>query len=373
MGQLFILNKDNTLRAISHQKLFDKYLYTNTLAENELLIKLLFKNDSLHNKSTFDYDESYRTFFDNFWHRMSNKVCEIQLDVEDFKVICELPEKGALDFVLYGERAYLGNRDGLFECQLGFNDDRVSLASKGFNRVFDSKTIGLNPRIGNILVSARDGLFLGAIVSREDRTNVNKDPIDESSLRTGWAQYNFVNYKSSTDASFFVNKVEEQKETIGINFSVDDGSNRNMKITEIGSEKRSLTKTIEHAAPKDDVIYTFNSLGNSFAITRKGNVLFSRFKDDLSDRETLSEFKPFRGISFDLDDLGFPLSGHVVQMGTVVEFFDKVFLIRYGVIEQISNFECRQVRTFPSSKWFKNIALTISEDCFEIHTVHPYL
>jgi len=83
---------------------------------------------------------------------------------------------------------------------------------------------------------------------------------------------------------------------------------------------------------------------------------------------------PLKDLKFDISNLGHPLSAHALNTGgTLYEFFEQVIMLKKGKMEVIPNSECRQIRTFASSKWFKNILMTLAEEALEIHSVHPYL
>lgn len=374
MGKLFILSEDRRLKVITHQRLFQKYLAGNQLQHGNFLHQALFSNELFPSRQDYFKDTNYKNNLDNFWRSASQQSTEIEIDQADLTTICHLPEQEALDFVIYAQRAFVGNRSGLFECQLSVDGDTVSAGNNQFTRVLDSKTINLNPRVGRLLVSTKDdGLFAGAITTPTERTVIPDRAIESRSLRTGWANYNFVNYTSSTEADYFVNKTEEDKSPEGANFKVDDGGSKSLKITEMGSAKKSISDAIENATKKDKIIYAFNSLNFSFGITKSGSILHSKFREEIKSNESaLTEFQEFKDLSFDIEKLGHPLSGHTVAGGTLLEFYDKVMLMKGGKIQEVSDMQCTQIRTFASSKWFKNIALTVSEEYFEIHSIHPF-
>ncbi|WP_294187579.1 hypothetical protein [uncultured Sphingobacterium sp.] len=365
MGKLFVLTEDKQLKFIDNDKIFKEYLQNGNALINHWLKKIFFNNDTLPNYQDFRNEANGANEFNSFWGMMENQKIEFHIKDDHLTFICDIPENESLDFIIYAERAYLANRDGLFECRLNINGENVTSTPDGFQRVFDSKSIYLNPRAGKVLVSTKsDGLFAGSIENQNDNLNINENHLSPNSIRASWAEYNFVNYKSSTEGDFFLNETEEIA-IDGINFTVDDGSSQNRKIKEIGKEQISLSDMFTTRTKREKLIFSFNSLSNSFNISETGHIYYNKLDKN-------APINILTGITLDLKRLGYPLSAHTVARGTIYEFFNQVTLVRNGIIETVSEIECKQIRTFASSKWFKNTIMALSEEYLEIHSIHPY-
>ncbi len=373
MGKLFILTEDRHLKMITHKQIFQKYLYSTDVEKNAFLDKVLFNNDQLYSQYTMRNKRDLREDFNSLWKKSSDKFFEFEINTDDFITICKLPDKEALDFIIYSERAFIGNRDGLYECKMIIEGDKVTAINRKFNKIFDSKSININPRVGRLLVSTKeDGLFAGSM-SYSGGVHIEEKPIESQSVRTGWANYDFINYKSSTEANFFINKTEEDNTTEARNFSIEDGSNSNRKITTIGVEQRNLTQKIQNAVADQHIIYSFNSLTKSFVVTEDGKIYHSNLQDDERNGFEYKGYTALKAVNFNINKLGYPLSAYTIGAGgTLYEFFDNVILVKNGYSQQISDIECKQIKTFPSSKWFKNIAMMISESYLEIHSIYPF-
>lgn len=364
MGKLFILTEDRQLKFINNDKFYKKYLQNGNSLINHWLEKVLFSNESLPSYKDFKSNTDDVKTFNCFWEVGSDKKFEFQIEEDDLTFICKLPENESLDFIIYAERAYLANRDGLFECQLSIDGENVLVLSDGFQRVFDSKSINLNPRAGKVLVSTKsDGLFVGSIEDRNELIRITENQIASSSLRTGWAEYNFVNYDSTIGGNFFKNETEEYTNE-ALNFNIEDGSRQNKKIKEIGTEQISLSDMFSNRKNNEKIIFSFNSLTNSFNISESGTILINSFGNN-------DNYRVLNKVKFDLANLGYPLSAYTVPNGTVYEFFEKVILVRNGHMNTISEIECKQIRTFASSKWYQNIIMALSDDFLEIHSIPP--
>lgn len=372
MGKLFVLTESRLLKTIDNQDFFQRYLQTNDSYENSMLQKVFFSNDQLLQQEQYAKDYEYSNRFDLFWNKYSNKKFEIQIEDEHLSLVCELPQLEALDFVIYAQRAYLANRDGMFECKMSIDGNRVQNVG-GFQRVFDAKSININPRAGHLLVSTKsDGLFSASLSGFESQLRIGDTPIEASSVRTGWVNYDFVNYRNHTQAEFISNDVEDDKSGETNWFKIEDNSYNDKKITKIAAKKEDISADIAGSSRDSEVIFSFNSLSKSFAVTNDGKIHYSSFMRNSNDNRRLNKFLSFRNIKFDIQKLGRPLSAHTVSGGTVYEFFDQVILLKNGKFELLSNFECSQVRTFASSKWFQNITLTLGETCLEVHSIFPY-
>jgi hypothetical protein len=158
-----------------------------------------------------------------------------------------------------------------------------------------------------------------------------------------------------------------------LTFRADDGGFQNRKISQVAIETKSWTQQISRGGGNHTPIFAFNSLTVSFILTQNGHVFFSMIGKDNGKTGELTGYRPLGDIAFDVKKLGSPLSAHTVGGGTVYEFFNEVFLVKSGHIQSFGEVECKQIRTFASSKWYKNVVMTMTEGFCDIHSVHPYL
>lgn len=372
MGKLFLLTSDGNLKYISQALLYQKYIGVNEVSEMLLLNQVLFSNEQLKSWEEYKPNNQFYRKFNSFWERYTDKRFEFEIEDADLTLICVLPEGGVLDFVIYAQRAFLANRKGLYECQLNIDGNTVEAIS-GFQRVFDAKSININPRVGTLLISTNsDGLFSGGIFSLKDQLQIGKNAIEKNSVRTGWAAYNFINYENQINANFFFNETVIEQSDESTTFKNDDGGYQNRKISQLAIDRKSLSQDISYGAKNKKVVFAFNSLAKSFLVTEEGSIYYSEL-DTNGHNGILAGYRQLRYINLNVSKLGIPLSAHTVGGGTVYEFFSEVYLVKTGIVQSLGEVECKQIRTFASSKWYKNIVMTVTDNFCDIHSIHPYV
>lgn len=366
MGRLFVITEDRRFAYITQGQLFDKYIKRFKNTENALLKSILFDNKTLARPDEYEQNPNYQVFFTKCWKQFSTEKFEFQIAENDLIFLCSAPEKEPLDFVMYGRRAVLANRDGIHECILDI-EIGVTRLVKPFEKVFDSKTIALNPRIGEILVSTtHDGLFRASLWDINRNIRVEETPIQKTSIKTAWAKYNFVNYIDSTESKLFINETTKDVDSVlSKSIKDDDGASEMIKVSSFAKSEVKLNQFLPDAV-KDEIIFSYNSLTYYFFITRDGSIRYAPLGDSIEGGIQSLEIK------IDTEALGKPLSAIPMTGGTVYEFFEKILFIKNNKSIDISDVESKQVKTFGSSIRYKNILSILTEKHLEIHSIFPY-
>lgn len=359
MNQLFLITSDNVLKVISFTLLFDKYLRTNDDLNNKALQSFFIDNKSLVNEAPL---------FQNVWKYYETNEIEIKINEDDLKTVVNLGRLTILDFIVYGKKGLFACREGIFEIDLNFIIDtsRIYSYESKLTKIFDSKTIKITPRIGEVLVNTnRDGLFR-ASYWHGNHLKVYDKPIITDSLRSSWLKTDVINYETDYKFEIIQNEMDETKFISNLNFSYDDGI-KTSKIKEFGVNKIRFDEKINSFFDFDNLVYSFNSLSYLFSIYKNGKMVAL----SLSDRKYSNQ--PFE-ISQDLNIelLGQPLSSHLVAKGSAIEFFNSVFCIKDNKMFKIHDGESLQIKSYSNSKNFQNLISIVSEDRISISCITPY-
>lgn len=364
-GQIVFLPLSRIIR-----KLIDEY----PIFEN--LIRVSFqRNDYLNNNQAevfFGIGEMKKSFI-NLWQKASEDVdFKIVLDENDYKVIDEVPTMPVLDLKLYAMRFYIGSVEGLYEINLN-SDDRYNLEPTKPQKRFDAKVTCLNAKSGEIIISSNsNGLFHGSFLNTSNKLKVIEKSVSKKSIRTGWSGYDVVNYDKQNNFDYFVNETEtiEKKPS----YSKFDEYSERRRITEFGSSKYGLSTLLANSKiEKEQINYCFNSSTSGFFFMKDGsflNVNLSKPKD--KQIHFVSRNNDLPTLKNGSANFLAPISTSIVPEGCVVEYFDKVILYQNSKAKIIETSPSINIRTYPSSKRYRNLISVTKEKEITIHSIFPF-
>ncbi|MEO0897149.1 MAG: hypothetical protein AAFY71_12165 [Bacteroidota bacterium] len=367
MERLFLITRNNELKYINLETLFKKYISTGEEHIDTVLYSLFVDNKNIRNISEYQLL--------SVWDEYCEKPFDISISENDLSLVVDLGELTILDFIMYGKKALFGCREGVFEIDVNFGISLFGFGSTLSNRktskIFDSKTIRMTPRLGEILVNTNsDGLFRGSFWQKQNHSiKVYEKPIVEKSLKSSWLNNDILNYTDDTSFDILHNKVKKiSNEQRGlVNFKEEDGEYQALRVEKMAEESIHFDDSVNTNVNFDNVIYSFNSLRNLFSIYDDGKMSSLSLKD----REYTG--KPFYfKEKLDVKSQGFPLSSHVVAQGTIVEFFDSVTCIKDHKVFDLYKGESLQIKTYPNSRNYQRLVSILTEDDLSIHCIPPF-
>lgn len=305
------------------------------------------------------------------WNWQKLAETEFTLTYEDIRdllePLCEW-ESIPLDVRIYGMKMFVGCRDGLYE--INIDDGR----RRKFERCFGSKVTCVNAKYGELVISAdSDGLFAASIdMENGSRTKINeKKPVEERSVRTLWADTNLFNYYSKEDFSYLSNEYQlippkkdkywERRET--------------KRITRFASSTQSMESVIKNSGlKKEEIGYCFNSSSNAYVFLKNGTLKVYALKDkQYAEIDGWGEIElpkySRRGNKESLIDYGKVISAFSIPKGSVMEFFDKVLLLKDGHSYIIEEKPVIRTRSFMSSNRYQDILSVTKEDMITLHAL----
>lgn len=373
-GHVFLILSNGKIIFLPVSRIIRKLIDEYPVFEN--LIRVSFqRNDYLNNNQAevfFGIGEMKKSFI-NLWQKASEEVdFKIVLNEVDYVIIDEVPTMPVLDLKLYAMRFYIGSVEGLYEINLN-SDDRYHLEPTKPQKRFDAKVTCLNAKSGEIIISSNsNGLFHGSFLNSSDKLKVIERSVSKKSIRTGWSGYDVVNYDKQNDFEYFVNETENIEKKP--NYSKFDEYSERRRITEFGSSKYGLSTLLANSnIEKDQINYCFNSSTSGFFFMKDGsflNVNLNKPKDKqlyfVSRNNELPALK--NGSAKFLA----PISTSIVPEGCVVEYFDKVVLYQNSKAKIIETSPSINVRTYPSSKRYRNLISVTKEREISIHSIFPF-
>ena len=373
-GHLFAIFSDGTIRALDISELLASII--SVRKADTILHKIAFqRNDWIENPQGRSF-LAIRRVSGNFlaeWRRICKEDLIASPSEEKWKFIGKLPELKINDFRVYGMKVMVGARSGVFEVGIEARENKHILRASGdLRKVSDIPAIALNAKGGQMVVSAgNEGLLHGPIGYPNNRTPLSADEHVTTSLRTGWQGYDLVNYISQQDFSYFENETKKQEERPHLYSRTDEPSEK-ILIATFGRRIVSSAELIpQEYSNKDDLMLSFNSNNGFFQIRRDGRIqwfMTKRIRDgrlEIDPRERALGKIDRRGSAFR------PMSAHFGRDKTVLEFFDKVRVLESGHLWTLEGGPAVSLRTFPSSRRFRNLVLITSEKGIIIHSLSP--
>jgi hypothetical protein len=373
-GYLLVVLKDGTFRAVHLEELHS--ILVKRHPEHSGIFRTAFlRNDWLTNPqadallSSANQSKAFR----RDWERAAS----LDIDIEDlpWSVVCEIPDVHLQDFRLYWMRAYLATRSGTYEALMQYDAKAMQPKVQApFQRVIDAKTLYLTARAGEVVMSAgSDGLFHGVIMDPSQPILFQNHCSIASSIRTGWSGFDVINYETQSTFTYLRNEVETVKSRRH-HFSPDDESSEKKTISSFASEQISMEQFLYRLdLSTENVRLSFNNLERCFFILND-NKCVAAYVDRSGNsphlKRRLQTIATIRGVR-SLKDLGRPYSAIGSELGTVIEFFDRVVLVHGGRAQLLESLPAISVRTFPTSRRFRRIVLITQEDSVVIHSVPP--
>ena len=371
-GNIYFIMQNGSIMYGSYQKIISR-LARNKDEDCFSFLKLAFL------RNEFYYSQQSRTFLKIpgmkevlKWNWKKLSETEFILTYEDIndllQPLCEW-KSIPLDMKIYGMRLFLGCREGLYEINIDEDRSRSKL-----ERCFESKVTCVNAKYGELVVSAdTEGLYAASI----DMENIKKTKVDENkpienrSLRTIWADTNIFNYYGKEEFSYISNdyqmippkkdKYWEHRET--------------KRITRFATNKQSMESVIENSSlKKEDIGYCFNSSNNAYVFLKDGKLRVYSLKDKHDDRQKdwgeieLPKFSR-KGVKDDLIDYGKVISAFSIPKGSVMEFYDKVLLLKDGHSYIIEEKPTIRTRSFMSSNRYQDILSVTKEEMVTLHAL----
>lgn len=304
------------------------------------------------------------------WKRLSET--EFTLTYEDIadllQPLCEW-ESIPLDMRIYGMRMFIGCRAGLYEILLDGDNRRKKL-----QRCFDSKVTCVNAKYGELVVSAdTEGLYATSIdMEGGKRTKVDeKKAVENRSLRTNWADTDLFNYYGKEEFSYISNDYQtipqkkdrfwEHRET--------------KRITHFAAKKQPMESVIENSGlKKEDIGYCYNNSSNAYVFLKSGKLRVYSLKDkQYAKKERWNEIvlskRSRNGVEDDLIDYGKVISAFSIPKGSVMEFYDKVLLLKDGHSYVIEEEPTIRTRSFMSSIRYQDILSVTKEERVTLHAL----
>jgi hypothetical protein len=123
---------------------------------------------------------------------------------------------------------------------------------------------------------------------------------------------------------------------------------------------------------KEDISACFNSQDKSFIQLKDGSIVSYKFKEKEENNEANPKLST-KSISLATADstkeFGRMLSGTTVPKGCVIEFFDKVVLIQYSMMQIVENQEVMKVRSFMNAYRFQDLLSITKQDSITLHAL----
>lgn len=373
-GHLFIILLNGRIVYAPLSRIIYKLI--NEYPDFENLIRVSFqRNDYLNNRQAeifFGIGEMKKSFID-LWEKASEEMeFKIILDENDYIVIDEVKTMPVLDLKMYAMRLYIGSKEGLYEIDLN-SDDRYNLEPTKPKKRFDAKVTCLNAKSGEIIISSNsNGLFHGTFLNSSNSLKVNEKPVSKKSIRTGWSGYDVINYDKQNDFEYYVNETEKIEDKL--NYSKFDENSERRRITDFGSSKFNLSILLAHSRiVKEEINYCFNSSTSGFFFMKDGSFVNINLKKP-KDKQLyfVSRNKALPTLKKSNANFLKPLSTSIVPEGCVVEYFDKVVLYQNSKAKIIEDSPSINVRTYPSSKRYRNLISVTKEKEITIHSIFPF-
>ena len=372
-GYIFFVMQDGRIVYGSYERLINRAIKKIENATDLLRVAFL-RNDNYYSKQIKPFikipgvkEAIYRN-----WNELTNEELRLEWEeIEDLMTsICEY-DSFPIDFKIYGMRMFIGCRNGLYEVNLRPDGHRLNPAR--IEKCFDSSMIiCVNPKFGELVASAdRDGMIAKSIDMDGDRpTYINdRDVIQQRSLRTGWSEFDIFNYSDTADFSFYANEYETIKTDNGRYWEKPDGK----RISNFGVRQHSMDVMLEMSRiKKEDILYCFNGATNAFVHLRNGKLVTVTLKGNRQGEVgefSLSQYIKSATKDDVISDLGRIISGFTIPKGCVLEYFDKVVLLKDNHAQIIEDGLAIKVRNFMSSNKYQDVLSVTKDDEVTLHAI----
>ncbi len=370
-GHIFAVFDDGTLRALPLTKIFDKSI--DTYPELTSILKLaLLRNDWLLNSQAMTYFHSPQVLSEikELWQKATLKDLTLLNQPNDWQVMWQVPSLPIYDLRLYAMRVYLGHRNGIHEGIMQTNKYEIK-PQNGLAKIFDSRTIGISARSGELMFSADDeGLFHGSLWEGDSKTKVFEKSFANKSLRTGWRGFDVLNYKRNSYFEYIKNETEKMAQRPYFYSSMDESPEK-VRISKMAVNNYPMDVVLhEQGFATEDIQFCFNNSKTSFFFLQNGHVIATNWAHKSQEEARLSS-KPHELSQDSPEYLGRPCSAISFAKGIIIKYFDKVVFLHHNQFSIIETEPVISVRTFPSSIQFKRLICITREDGLALHAIFP--
>lgn len=375
-GQLFLLGNNGSIDSINLWDLVSQNLVYKS--DEYHFFKLIFtQNNWLTNiqANSFLGISTLKKQFDSLWKVLSKIEYNFELPKDKSFQISKNESSPAFDFQIYGMRLYVGNRDGLYEAPFNISGNNEVKLTRKIERVFDARTTQISAKAGAVMLSSNsDGLFHGQLLNYESKLSVKQKAIAPKSIRNSWSGYDLLNYEAQNKFDYLKGKysVSEERKYL---YSQDDETSRKISIDSIGEKSFPITSLISNLKfEESDIIYTFNSNQFCFFFLKNGQFFHTYFKKDTQNEEVRLSSRVYNLPQIDRKSnfVTKPISTKLIQGGCIIEYYDKVILVRNNQKIILENKPVTAIKTFPNSLRYKNVIACFDGEGLSIHSLYPF-
>jgi hypothetical protein len=268
--------------------------------------------------------------------------------------------KVILDLAVYREHLYLGTDNGLFSAPL-----ELSATGRRFDasleRQHDAHALKVTTRFDSVIVSCGDdGLFGAVRASEAPSSRLSLRKLQHQSLKNAWLRSSLVNYPSHRDWEILPTTEEGWSDGEHRWRVVDFPPNNRFGLSSLMDEIRQKKPDFD----QDDVQFSFNSDRYIFIHTFAGEFFSLRLGKRLGVSRVYFH-QTYKGTGVRI------LSAAPLGDGIVIETQNRVFLFARERWFHLVDRDVLSVRTFQSSRKFRNIASIATEDGLHLVSVKP--
>jgi hypothetical protein len=374
LGRLFLVQMDGVVSSVSMDELITS---VNAPDISNVLQLAFLRNDWLSNpqgRGIFRIPGLLEKFKQE-WVFAADTEVAIDSKKLNIKKHLLIPDAPIFDIKAYGLKLYFGNRNGLYESQLEADNNEFRTLWQP-KKIFDSRTSYISAKSGELMVSSNsDGLFRGNVGLYKEKSKVNERAVADKSLRTGWASFDLINYESQNNFVYYVNEVTkpDKNKSPRVPYSANDETSEKREIKNFGIDKHSQIDLMPNALRDRTIKYSFNSSNFCFFLTSENSLYrTSLIKDKnavhLSRKVAQDDFEEL----LTLTGRAKIISSSLVPSGTILETVSSVLLTTSGEKPRIiHDHPIYALRTFLTSRRFRNLVLVFHETGATLHSLFP--
>ena len=363
-GHLLAITEEMSIRRYALNKLIEN-LYNEFPSGIPVLSHLFLRNDWLGNEqfqallSNPKIAHTFLTLFDSL-EALSVKS-ELNAPPQNEQAL-NLDARVVLDMDIYNDALYLGTDAGLYSSRIEVDNIKPVLM---LNKRLDAPCLNTSARYGIIKASCgQDGLF--AAIEQQGgiwgQTAV-LDLIAPESLRTGWLDYDIVNYPAQNEPRLI--KTTHEKRTSSRAYAP---SNEGTTLTHIDNSETDLDYLLvalesKFNVPARRIQYTYNFLHHLFVQADDGTCYSISLSASTTEKVQTTHAKKYKHI------LSRILGVNTTRVGQVIETVDGVYLFAKNELIQLIDSGVLSVRTFGRSRRYKNIVLLTTENAILLMSV----
>ena len=365
MGRLITITENHSVRIYDMKNIVSK------LQEDENLLdapKLLFLRNDLIDQEQFRnqlHNESGKAAFIKAVDKIESR--SIQID-EDFLESAEwdlnIKADILLDLNIYNRRLYVGTNTGLYHLDLDWESENTTPINKAQKRL-EAKCINTTAKFGTVNASCgSEGLFSFLDDFDLGMNNTRKENhLPEYSLRTAWLNFDVVNYSTPIATTLFKSlKTQFPREIIepGKNFEEEIWIVTDLEESEFNFNSLFVNSSFRNRIDLKNIQFVYNSSKSLFLCTYDGSLFTLGLQSDNSSFPKISYDRKYTGLGSSVSSIH---TLGVKKAGIILETDEQVLLFTHGKFIPIFNSEVISIRTFASSKHYKNIvSLTTSNE-----------